>query len=62
MNKGTRYLLAFIACALIFIVYIIFQEEVAKGMLVSVFFVGAMIATWKAIVGTKKDKDGETKE
>lgn len=62
MNKGTRYLVAIIACMAIFALWIVFQMYVAKGMLVAVIFCSAMLGTWKAIVGTKKENDGETKE
>lgn len=54
MSKVTRYLLAFLACAAIFALWIIFQMFVAKGMLVAVVFCGAMVATWKAITKSSK--------
>ena len=62
MNKGTRYLVAIIACMAIFALWIVFQMCVAKGMLVAVIFCSAMVGTWKEIVGTKKENDGETTE
>lgn len=58
MNKATRYLLAFIACAAIFALWIIFQMFVAKGILIGVIFCSAMVGTWKAIVGSNR-KDNE---
>lgn len=54
MSKGIRYLLAFLACATIFALWIIFQMFVAKGMLIGVIFCGAMVATWKAITKSSK--------
>ena len=54
MSKGIRYLLAFLACAAILALWIIFQMFVAKGMLIGVIFCGAMVATWKAITKSSK--------
>lgn len=56
MKKGTRYLLAIVACFAIFVLYVICQMVIAKGMLVTVLFMGAMAAAWKAIVGNKREK------
>ena len=60
MNKGTRYLLAIIACVAIFALWVIFQMFVAKGVLIGIIFCSAMVGTWKAIVGTKRENDGKT--
>ena len=59
MKKGTRYLLAILACIVIFFIYVIFQETIAMGMLVAVLFVFAMRFVWKKSVGPKKEEDGE---
>ena len=53
MSKLKRYLLAFLACAAIFALWVIFQMYVAKGTLVGVLFCGAMVAIWKVIVNFK---------
>lgn len=60
MNKGTRYLLAIMACIAIFVLWVIFQMFVAKGVLIGIIFCSAMVGTWKAIVGTKRENDGKT--
>lgn len=52
MNKGTRYIWAIIACIAIFALWVVFQMCVAKGVLIGVIFCGAMVGTWKPIVGT----------
>ena len=62
MKKSTRYLLAVVACFAIFVLYVICQMVIAKGMLVTVLFMGAMAAAWKAIVGTKNGEGSEEKE
>ena len=63
MKKGYRYLIAFVACALIFALWVVFQMCIARGMLVAVLFCGAMVGTWKAIVsGSIFAKDGEDSE
>ena len=62
MKKGTRYLLAVVACFAIFVLYVICQMVIAKGMLVTVLFMGAMAAAWKAIVGAKKEEKTVEKE
>lgn len=62
MKKGTRYLLAVVACFAIFVLYVICQMVIAKGMLVTVLFMGAMAVAWKAIVGTKNGECSEEKE
>jgi hypothetical protein len=62
MKKGTRYLLAILACIVILFVYVVFQETIARGMLVAVLFVFAMRFVWKKIVGPKKEEDGETQK
>lgn len=62
MKKGTRYLLAVVACFAIFVLYVICQMVIAKGMLVTVLFMGAMAAAWRAIVGTKKEEKPAEKE
>lgn len=61
MKKGTRYLLAVVACFAIFVLYVICQMVIAKGMLVTVLFMGAMAAAWKAIVGNKKGEGSDEK-
>lgn len=61
MKKGTRYLLAIISCFTIFVLYVICQMVIAKGMLITVLFMGAMAAVWKAIVGNKKGDGSEDK-
>jgi hypothetical protein len=65
MKKGYRYLVAFVACAVIFVIWVIFQMCVARGVLVGVLFCGAMAGTWKAIVSgsifAKKGEDSEVK-
>ena len=60
MNKGTRYLLAIIACVAIFALWVIFQMFVAKGVLIGIIFCSTMVGTWKAIIGTKRENDGKT--
>ena len=63
MKKGYRYLIAFVACALIFALWVVFQMCIARGMLVAVLFCGAMVGTWKAIVsGSMFAKEGEDSE
>ena len=62
MKKSTRYLLAVVACFAIFVLYVICQMVIAKGMLVTVLFMGAMAAAWKAIVGSKKGEGDEDQE
>ena len=62
MNKGTRYLLAFITCAAIFALWILFQLFVAKGILVGVIFCSALFGAWKAIVGSNKEDNGKSEE
>ena len=62
MKKGTRYLLAILACIVILFIYVVFQETIARGMLVAVLFVFAMRFVWKKIVGPKKEEDGETQK
>ena len=59
MKKGTCYLLAIISCFTIFVLYVICQMVIAKGMLVTVLFMGAMAAVWKAIVGKKPEEMSE---
>lgn len=54
MSKVTRYLLAILACAAIFALWVIFQLFVAKGVLIGVIFCGAMVATWKAITKSSR--------
>lgn len=61
MNKGIRYLLAFIAGAVTFALGVIFQMYVSKGILISVIFCSAMVGAWKGIVGSKR-KDNEKPE
>ena len=61
MNKATRYLLAFIECADIFALWVIFQMFVAKGILIGIIFCSAMVGAWKAIVGSNS-KDNEKLE
>ena len=63
MNKGTRYLLAFVVCVAIFALWVVFQVFIAKGVLVGVIFCSAMVGAWKAIVGSnKKEDNGKTQE
>lgn len=62
MKKGIRYLLAVLACIVIFLIYGMFQETVARGMLVALLFVWLMRLVWKKIVGPKKEEDGEAQK
>lgn len=62
MNKGTRYLLAFIACTAIFALWVIFQMYVAKGILIGIIFCSAIVGTWKAIVGSNKKDNGKPEQ
>ncbi len=62
MKKGTRYLLAFVVCAAIFALWIVFQMYVAKGVIVGVIFCGAIFGAWKAITaGGKENVHDQTK-
>lgn len=62
MKKGTRYLVAFIACSAIFALWVTFQLYVAKGVLIGVIFCSAIFGTWKAIVGSNKHDNGKPEE
>ena len=55
MKKGTRYLLAFVVCAAIFALWIVFQMYVAKGVIVGVIFCSAIFGAWKAITAGGKE-------
>ena len=60
MKKASRYLLALAVCVGIFILWVIFQMYVGKGVLVGVLFCGAMFGAWKAIVnGGEQTEEGE---
>ena len=62
MNKGIRYLLAFIACAAIFALWVIFQVYVANGILIGIVFCAAMVGVWKAIVKSNGEDNGKSEE
>lgn len=59
MNK---YLLAFLACLGIFILWVLFQVLVAKGVLVGILFCSAMVGAWKMIVKSDDKKDQQEKD
>ena len=64
MKKASRYLLALAVCVGIFILWVIFQMYVGKGVLVGVLFCGAMFGAWKAIVngGEQTPEEEQTPE
>lgn len=55
MKKGYRYLIALLACAAIFVLWILCQMFVVKGVLIGVLFCSAMAGTWKAITSSGVD-------
>jgi len=57
-----KYLMAFLVCFAIFVLWILFQVFVAKGVLVGVLFCLAMFGAWKMIVkrDDKKANEEET--
>jgi predicted membrane protein len=59
MNK---YLMAFLACLGIFILLVLFQVFVAKGILVGILFYSAMVGAWKGIVRSNDKKNQQEKE
>jgi len=52
-----KYLMAFLACLGIFILWVLCQLYLAKGILVGIIFFSAMGITWQLIVnkGAKKE-------
>ena len=47
-------LIALVACAGFFVLWILFQTFVTGGTFVGIIFCGAMVYTWKAIVDRDK--------
>jgi len=59
MNK---YLMAFLACFGIFILWVLFQVFVAKGIIVAIIFCSAMVGVWRMIVNKSDDKEEEAQQ